>query len=128
MWYWEVTEKRRGDTTIPRNAAANLSFSRVLNEASRVHVVLTFCPAGAYTWGNDQFQEYPVGLGQRCFLHRASHNAGRDMASNQLTFASPGHVWTICRLPIAPLAYAKGWMSKPLRYSPVFFRKLNMNG
>jgi hypothetical protein len=29
-FWWEVTQKRRGDTTMPQNAAADLGFSRVL--------------------------------------------------------------------------------------------------
>jgi hypothetical protein len=36
MFCWEVTEKRRGDTTIPRNVAINFGFSYVLREVSPI--------------------------------------------------------------------------------------------
>jgi hypothetical protein len=56
MLCWELTEKRRGDTTSPRNAAADFAVSRALEVVFRAHVVPTFCTAGACPRGNGQFE------------------------------------------------------------------------
>jgi hypothetical protein len=56
MLCWEVTEKRRGDTTSPRNAAADFAVSRALEVVFRVHVVPTFYTAGACPQENGRFE------------------------------------------------------------------------
>jgi hypothetical protein len=96
MFCWEVTKKRRGDTTIPRNADADFGFSRVLEEASPAHAIPLFgrlTPAPGKTTGSG------VSSGPQC----ASHNAGRERASNQLSFAARGPGSRRCDLAITPL-------------------------
>jgi hypothetical protein len=56
MLCWEMAEKRRGDTTSPRNAAADFAVSRALEVVSRAHDVPTFCTAGACPWENGRFE------------------------------------------------------------------------
>jgi hypothetical protein len=56
MLCWEVTEKRRGDTTNPRNVAADFAVSRALEVVFRAHAVPTFCTAGACPRGNGRFE------------------------------------------------------------------------
>jgi hypothetical protein len=58
MLCWEVTEKRRGDTTSPQNAAADFAVSRALEVVFRAHAVPTFCTAGACARGNGRFESF----------------------------------------------------------------------
>jgi hypothetical protein len=79
-------KKRRGDTTIPRNAVADFGFSRILKEASPrtpFPLVTPLAPASKKTTDS-------------------SNNADRDMAFNQLTFASLERVSRGCDISIAP--------------------------
>jgi hypothetical protein len=56
MLCWEVIEKRKGDTTSLRNAAADFAFSHALEVVSCAHAVPTICTTGAFPRGNDRFK------------------------------------------------------------------------
>jgi hypothetical protein len=72
--------------------------------------------------GKRSIREYLVGLGRRCFMQHASHNAAHHMASNQPTLASRGPVWTPYRLPIAPLPWVAAAQNSCRRLFLVCFR------